>query len=307
MIKKKISIVIPSHNEARHLPKLLRSIDNLLMSLFDPQIVVVDNGSSDGTQELLKDMCLVLKRIEKKEFPSIVRNFGTQFAANEVLIFLDADTEVTEAWGKRLNQIWDELDRGDLLVTGAKCSVPNDPTMIEKYWFDKLGVGSDPTYINGCNIVTNKTTFQTIGGFDEELETGEDVDFAKRSKQEATLIRHDSAFRVIHHGYPKSLMAFIRRELWHSTGDLVDRSHFFRSKVALASLLFLFFHTFALISLIFEIAAFSICVLGIVLICMLSSVRAFRKTSLYQILMGTLIYYFYYTGRAAGIIKKSFF
>ena len=95
MIKKKISIVIPSHNEARHLPKLLRSIDNLLMSLFDPQIVVVDNGSSDGTQELLKDMCLVLKRIEKKEFPSIVRNFGTQFAANEVLIFLDADTEVT--------------------------------------------------------------------------------------------------------------------------------------------------------------------------------------------------------------------
>lgn len=302
-VKKPISIVIPSHNEASYLPVLLSSITNHLHDNFQCQTIVVDNGSNDETQKVLEDWIIDYIQLEEKTFPSIARNIGAKNAKNDVIVFLDADTEITVNWANQLAKVWPELSSSSMLVTGAKCSIPSPPSLIEKYWFANLGRGTTPSYINGCNIITNRITFSNNIGFNEKLETGEDVDFADRANRAGAKVIHDSGFKIFHHGYPKTLMAFIRREIWHATGDISSTKHFFASKVAIVSLVFSLLHLLAIVNTIYYVPLSLAFLLGIIGICVLSSVRMFRKTGVTQVLIGVFIYYFYYAGRTIGLTK----
>lgn len=306
MDKKAITIVIPAHNESSYLPTLLDSIHRLLQDRFDLDIVVIDNGSTDATQSQLQSRPIRLKVLEKKVIPSIARNIGASCAHFEVMVFLDGDTELTQEWADRMDASWQTLADKSALITGARCSVPQNPTIVEKYWFEPINSGRQANYINGCNVITNRTSYDLLGGFDEDLETGEDVDFCNRARLAGITVQHDAAFKIIHHGYPKSLKAFVKREMWHAKGDLVDASHFLRSKVALASMAFLLLHVAAIFALLLSDSAVwpLLALLGIILLCLASALNAFRHHGLIQLLLGTAIYYAYLFGRSMAIFKR---
>jgi glycosyltransferase involved in cell wall biosynthesis len=99
------SVVVTAHNNAAVLPGALRSVEEALAFLRDSdrpareaeaEVVVVDDGSSDGTPELLrdltagKDLYRVLRRPTASS-PSTARNAGVAASCGELLFFLDAD------------------------------------------------------------------------------------------------------------------------------------------------------------------------------------------------------------------------
>jgi len=89
----KVSIIIPTYNEALVLEKCIRSLAE--QSFKDFEIIIVDDGSTDKTQEVLKNLkqvVSVLKLLEQKHGGAgKARNLGAKSASGDILVFVDAD------------------------------------------------------------------------------------------------------------------------------------------------------------------------------------------------------------------------
>ncbi len=94
-----LSIVIPCYNEAESIPMLRSHVTRFVdSSPYRSEVIVVNDGSSDSTLELLADWCEVDERIK---LLSLSRNFGHQYAATagidyaggDAIVLLDADLQ----------------------------------------------------------------------------------------------------------------------------------------------------------------------------------------------------------------------
>lgn len=95
-----VSVVIPTLNERKQLPECLSMLESQARE--EDEIIVVDGGSDDGTQEVAKEMAdrlLVAK--EEDGSPSTIgtaRHVGTMMAENEVIVSTDADALPQDGW-----------------------------------------------------------------------------------------------------------------------------------------------------------------------------------------------------------------
>lgn len=89
----KVSIIIPTYNEAHVLSNCLDSLLKQKMSSFE--IIVVDDGSTDSTVSLLKQLCADHKNVmflkQNHKGAGSARNLGAKEAKGEILVFVDAD------------------------------------------------------------------------------------------------------------------------------------------------------------------------------------------------------------------------
>jgi len=92
-MKPKLSVVIPMFNEKRYIERCLNSL--LSQSFKSFEIILVDDGSTDGTYSLVKSVYSKKKNIrlfsQKNQGPGVARNFGASKAKGDILIFVDAD------------------------------------------------------------------------------------------------------------------------------------------------------------------------------------------------------------------------
>lgn len=299
-----VSIIIPSYNEEHFLPGLLESIRR--HGPADAEVIVVDNGSMDNTAAVVENFGAQLVRLPRKVFPSSARNAGVVKAAGNVFVFLDADVELSGEWRAGWPDAISSLQGKPLQITGDQYHISKQPSWIERIWFAPLR-DKTPTYINGGNLITTRTAFDSVRGFDERLETGEDVDFCVRAQKAGVEIRIDSDLKVFHEGYPKTLSRFIRRERWHGVGDFRSLSRLVRSKVAIATVAFIGLHAVLLASAVVWvstgrgglIAGLSAASIGA--ICLLGCVQKFPKASLSLVIQAVPIMYFYYVGRSLSL------
>jgi glycosyltransferase involved in cell wall biosynthesis len=299
------SIVIPAHNEAHFLRGLLQSIRQFAPD--DVEIVVVDNGSTDETAAIAKAHGCLVARLDQRVFPSVARNVGVGYSSGEVLVFLDADVELTAEWGATFVAKLDSLRTRPMTVTGDQYHISQHPGWLERVWFDSLRAKA-PTYIDGGNLITTRAVFDRIGGFAEHLETSEDVDFCMRAVSQGSDLRVDQGFKVFHEGYPKSVARFVRRERWHGRSDFRNVQSVLRSKVAVAAVVFLLLHASLALSLVsgflsghgYLAAAAS--VVFIALLCLASCVQKFHRSSLFRVLASVPVMYLYYVGRSCSAL-----
>ncbi|MEX1034291.1 MAG: glycosyltransferase [Cellvibrionaceae bacterium] len=301
-----ISIIIPAHNEAQHLPNLLNSLA-AVDCLTD--IIIVDSGSTDNTSEIGQQFgCRVLS-LPKKQYPSVARNRGAQQSSAEILVFLDADVIVTESWAAELRHLAsdNEFLRGNVL-TGETYHISLNPSWIEKFWFEPLRQRKK-TYLNGGNIIISRTAFDSIGGFNEQLETGEDVDFSIRAQEKEIELTFNPALVVHHEGFPKDIKNFFRREKWHGKGDFSSLSYFRKSRVAQLSVLFGVCYITLLLLLALTVQIDSVLIKQTIIatvvlifaVCLSSSLAKFGKLSPIYSILGTFIYFIYFNARLASL------
>ena len=82
-----LSVIIPTFNEEKYLPKLLESIKK--QTYKDYEIIVADATSKDRTRQMAKKYNC---RVIKGGMPAIGRNNGAKIAKGDILLFLDADS-----------------------------------------------------------------------------------------------------------------------------------------------------------------------------------------------------------------------
>jgi glycosyltransferase involved in cell wall biosynthesis len=223
-VKKFISLIVPCKNEERNIERCLNAIigqedANLI------EVVVVDNGSEDGTLAILEGFG---PRITILSLPDAsiaqVRNYGVRYASADWLAFIDGDVEVAHDWLKTLLAALDREGKAGTdvtrLVTGSTCTIPEVPSWIERVWFAQLAArdSKGDGYINSGHMIVHQKLFDAVGGFSPSLETGEDEAFCVEAVRRGGVVRNLPEIRAIHHGYPKTLGGFFQRERWHGLG-----------------------------------------------------------------------------------------
>jgi GT2 family glycosyltransferase len=187
----RVSVVIPTYNRRDRLERLLRTLAGMPTAEHLEILVVVD-GSSDGTDEMLAALELpVALRIfwQANRGPAAARNVATRAATGDVLLFLDDDVlPVTDLVERHL-----AVHRADehAVVMGPMLAPPGvrlapwlawEAATLEKQ-YEAMAAGRfapTPRQFYTANASVRRECALDAGGFDERFTRAEDVEFAAR-------------------------------------------------------------------------------------------------------------------------------
>src|SRR5262245_20579621 len=93
----RVSFVVPVRNDAAGLAKCLRSIRANEQESGAIDIVVIDNGSVDGSSEVARQLGARVRVVTNARVAEL-RNHGARHASGDVLAFVDADHEISPDW-----------------------------------------------------------------------------------------------------------------------------------------------------------------------------------------------------------------
>lgn len=181
------------------------------------EVIYVDNGSTDGSREFLAAHTDI--RVERRNNVSIaaVRNFGASHARGEHLAFLDADCSVGTEYFEDAIAV---MRASGAAATGFEVQLPAAPHWIEATWhhLHAIRFDSDVEWINSANFFISREIFNRIGGFREDLRTGEDTEIGQRLIRSGYSLWASRRLAVTHLGNPKSIREFHRQKVWHGLG-----------------------------------------------------------------------------------------
>lgn len=217
-----LSVIVPCKNEEKYIARCVNRLLQQKQAGREIEIVVVDNGSTDSTQEILKAYD---GQIDCHSRPNVtiseVRNCGAYLARGEWLAFVDGDVEVDSRWGEQIEAVISGLIEAGCdthsVVIGSTCGIPQCATWVETAWFNQLieRDSNSKRYVNSGHLIVHRDLFRRVGGFDPLYKTGEDVKFCEDVGRLGGSVVKDGSIKVVHHGYPKTLWQFFRRERWH--------------------------------------------------------------------------------------------
>ncbi len=177
-----LSIIIPTKNEEKYLPKLLDSIKT--QSFTDWEIIVADAGSTDRTIKIAKSYNC---KIVKGGLPAKGRNQGAKYSKGQNLLFIDSDIILPKNF---LKNAIEEFEKKTLDIAGT-LQVPI-PTMKKSkdleytFFYEIINTGmkliqnSKKPAMQVCMFV-KREIHEKIKGFDETLIFGEDSEYARRA------------------------------------------------------------------------------------------------------------------------------
>ena len=296
-----ISVIIPARNEASFIGRTLQELLRLLHG-GEIEVVVVDNESTDETSRIAAAHNVSVLRVAAPTIGAL-RNRGVAASRGSVLLFLDADVVLTDAWAERFPQTLRALLNSPRQLTGAMCTVPSRPSWIERVWFAPRDMMTSP-HIGTGHLITTRAFFDELGGFDDSLATGEDYDFSQRALLAGGSVNPDPLLVAEHHGFPSTIGAFVRREAWHGRSDFESFGRMLGSRVALATLVFgvgLLLTTGALLA-----GTWWLALLGALLVfalCFASSAAKFRRQPVSIVLANTAVFHAYYFGRLLALLR----
>ena len=223
------SIVIPTFNSGEHLLKVLRSLGRQRMDGNRFEIIVVDDGSGDGTEALLRARLpeLLSERIHFQYFgdepdfrAGLIRNVGVSHSRGEFLCFLDSDILVPPDYLRTLESEFQKYDvlqaRREMLTVEAsrgneahKPLAPADTYADDAYWEAFKASESWAAlykhwkYTCTYGLSVRRSLFKRAGWFLPDFFTYgfEDVDLGYRLYRLGA--RFALSASVVHHLYPE--------------------------------------------------------------------------------------------------------
>jgi len=160
------SIIIPAHNEETYLQPTLDSIKK--QTLLDYEVVVVTNGCTDKTEELVKKQKDGKVRNFSLPRPnvSVARNAGALNAQGEILLFLDADTQLAPDGLQKIKDTFTE--KYAVATTLAK---PDSSTFSHHLTLFFKNLAHYSNIYQGCSgaLICRKKDFHAVGGYNPEI------------------------------------------------------------------------------------------------------------------------------------------
>lgn len=159
-----ISIIIPAHNEENYIRPTLHSIKN--QTYQDYETIVVANGCTDKTEEIVKrreNKKLRLLSLPKANV-SVARNAGALNSKGEVLLFLDADTQLSQ---DSLQKIKNDFKKG----VATTRVIPDDKSLKFRLAMKFKNIYHTTKIYQGCSgaLICKKEDFNKVGGYIPEI------------------------------------------------------------------------------------------------------------------------------------------
>jgi glycosyltransferase involved in cell wall biosynthesis len=199
----RLSVIIPVYNGRRFLGQCLKAL--VSSSRAPDEVLVVDDGSSDGSGTLARDLgATVLTQAGGPKGPAQARNLGAARAAGDILVFLDADVVVhPETLAMIALQFQEQLDLAALF--GSYDADPPAPGHISRFknllhhFTHQHGQREASTFWVGCGAI-RRDAFQDLGGFYEGYgrPAVADIELGLRLKEAGRRILLDPTVQVTH-------------------------------------------------------------------------------------------------------------
>lgn len=183
------SVVVPTYNRRAILEKCLRALEcQRLQDEHRYEVVVVDDGSTDGTVAWLQQLSMPYLQLlcQDHQGPAAARNLGVDQARGDTIVFIDSDLVVTEhflqAHADAIVQAEQELGHNRLFTYGRVINTSNfDHPNAEPY---KLTDFSAAYFATG-NVAIARTWLAEAGPFDTrfQLYGWEDLELGARLKK----------------------------------------------------------------------------------------------------------------------------
>ena len=197
----RISVVIRTLNEARHLPALLAGIGQQQIGDGSCEVVLVDSGSTDGTLQIAQGHGCRIVHIKKEEF-SFGRslNVGCLAATGDVLVFVSGHCiPCAPDW---LAKLVAPLGHGGVVYSyggqvGNEGTLFSERQIFAKYFPALSQVPQEGFYCNNANSALLRSEWEHTR-FDEELTGLEDMYLAKDLVQRGRRLAYVAEARVFH-------------------------------------------------------------------------------------------------------------
>jgi glucosyl-dolichyl phosphate glucuronosyltransferase len=195
-----ISIVVPTFNRSLLLRRTLASLVSQRTDQFRYEILVVDNGSSDGTREVVESFARTCPRIryllETRQGVSAARNTGVSAATGAIVAFIDDDVEADTEWlseVRRAFELYPDVDCVGGRIDGRFTEPP--PGWMSRHHFGPLALQSeksekglfrqfDSEHATAClmtaNFACRRRVLEEVGGFSPEYLRDEDRELQLR-------------------------------------------------------------------------------------------------------------------------------
>lgn len=181
-----LSVIIPTRNRAILLERALKSLLTQTLSHEHFEVIVVDNGSTDNTSDVVNSFKPRLMNIryflERQPGLHAGRHKGLIEAVSNILVYADDDIEAFPTW---LQAIQDSFEDEEVVVVGGKCMPKFEaepPDWLKEMWLTNaagervlgylslIGLGDysklvNPDQIFGCNFAVRRSVLLEAGGF----------------------------------------------------------------------------------------------------------------------------------------------
>jgi GT2 family glycosyltransferase len=196
------SVVVCSYNGGATVESCLRSLERL--NYPDYEVVFVDDGSTDHTQDILRRFPWVRNIKQTNMGLSHARNVGLHAARGQIVVYTDSDCEADEDW---LYYLALSLTRSKHVGVGGPNLIPDEGSWIAD------GVGLSPggpshvmiddrtaEHVPGCNMAFYAWALKQLNGFDPQFrKAGDDVDLIWRLQHQGWSMGFAPAAQVWHY------------------------------------------------------------------------------------------------------------
>ncbi len=219
-----VSIIIPAYNAKRTIGRLLSSLAALDYPRDRYEVVVVDNGSTDGTRAVIEAAGVRCLKERSVQSSYAARNRGVEAARGELVAFVDADCEVPPDWLSRTTPAF-----ADPSIGCVACEIVGPPpvTPLEAYLAQHHVLSPRQTlrhpflpYAQTACVIYRRSVFERIGRFEPWVSSA-DADFDWRMQQKTALRIHFEASVTVWHYHRSTAWKYFKQRFKWAYGSVV--------------------------------------------------------------------------------------
>ncbi len=202
----RVSVVVPVWNDAIRLRKCLTSLQALNYPPDRLEVLIVDNGSTDGSEEVARSFAQMKVLSEMRPGSYSARNLGLSHATGDYVAFIDSDCEAEPDWlfeGISIAQSTPTIG----VVAGHVQVVPPPGGATWASRFEQIfAFNQEQNVRNGVCVTANwispRDILVKVGGFESGLKSGADMRLSRRLSQSGYVIRYARTAIVRHPARP---------------------------------------------------------------------------------------------------------